>query len=408
MWVSAFTMTERRNQGGEGRRVKSSRWNWPRNAARRGGVGDAELRGFPLIFSALRRLALARRLGSRAWWRVAGLGADRTAMGVVGRRSASLLVVALLGSCASIGAPITTTFAPSEIEAARLVQPPRPPKLVASDIGDLDDVVSAAAPDRLASWMAERGARRFEGPQIPFFFESELGRAYARSGPGRAIARGEPADRCPLFGAALDGADPASAARGAMRQCLSQRSPSQSDCACRLLAADQVLFAPPEAFAYARAVSAKAIPLDARLRPSGPPARLIAEERFEPRAAAAETGARASGLEPARREALALGARRLWLIGLQGPVAGLDLQADGAARLTVLEGPRDALRPVRELEGRWEAEGFRRGRLAERVALRDEAGEPLLLLIGYEPAEMAEAEARLLREAKPLFAKTPG
>ncbi|MEL6318609.1 MAG: hypothetical protein AAFR16_13340 [Pseudomonadota bacterium] len=313
-----------------------------------------------------------------------------------------------LAGCAYIGVA-TGPYEPTVIDAARLIQPPQPPSLVAATEAEIADITPVAQPTRLASWRAVNGAQRFEGPQIPFFFESEIGRAYLRSGPGRAVARGEPAESCPLFGVALDAPGPEAAAETALRSCLARRGVAESACGCRLLAAENVLFAPAEAFAYARAVNAAAIPLDRDLKPAGPEAALIAEERYQPRAEpgaeplAEAGGLTVSGLEPARREELASGARRLWLIGLMGPVAGLDLAADGAARLTLLEGPRDGMRPVKRLEGRWRAEGFRRGRLAEHIALSGPDGDRLVLLIGYEPAELAEHKGRLLQEARALF-----
>lgn len=312
------------------------------------------------------------------------------------RRAAALTAGAILtalGGCGGALGPEIGAYRPSVIDAARLVQPPRPPEISAKDERGVEDAASAVAPERLAALAARNGAERFEGPQLPFFFESEIGRGYLKSGPGRAIARGAPAESCPLFGASLDAPDVQSAARAALGECLAQRTKANADCACRLLAADDVLLAERDDFAYARGVAVQAIPLNRRLQPAGPDAPLIAEERFQPRAELVE----------GRRLALASGARRLWLIGLAGPVAGLDLEADGAAALTVLEGARDQLKPVKRLEGRWSAEGYRRGRLAERVALSGVDGEKLVLILGYEPAEFEERREDLLRAARALF-----
>lgn len=315
---------------------------------------------------------------------------------------AALLIAATASGCAAL--PTTVAFTPSVIDAARLVQPPAPPTLVARKPSDVSALSRAAGPARLAELAARPGARRFEGPQIPFFFESALGRAYLRSDEGRAIARGEPAESCPQFGAAFDAPDPKTAAERALDQCLVARDHAHAACGCRLLAAGSTLLAPPEAFAYPRGVAVEAIPLDAKLRPAGATAALVAEERYEPRGALADkTAPRVSGMSAAERDALAAGARRLWLLGLSGPIGGLDLAADGAARLTVLDGGREALRPVRLLEGRWRAEGYRRGRLALLAGLESADGERLVILVGYEPAELDAERARLIRESKTLF-----
>lgn len=340
-------------------------------------------------------VAASRRIGTAA--------ARRFSVSAI----ALAFAAAALGGCAGVSS-FTAPFEATDIEAARLVQPPLPPKLIAQSKRDVGEVAAAAKPERLASWRQMRGAKKFEGPQIPFFFESELGRAYLRSGPGRALARGEPAESCPMFGAALDAASTEAAANIALERCLARRVKADTECGCRLLAADTVLFAPADNFTYARAVAATLIPLGPDLASAGPEAALIAEERYTPLNAArvpAETDPlkKKSGLTPARAEALASGERRLWLIGLQGPVAGLDLSADGAARLTLLEGPREGMKPIKEFNGRWSADGFRRGRLAERVALRSEKGSRMLLLIGYEPQELAEERPRLLREGRKLF-----
>lgn len=302
---------------------------------------------------------------------------------------------------------VVTPFKPTDIDAARLVQPPLPPKLIVQSERDIADIAAAAKPERLASWRAARGGKTLIGPQMPFFFESELGRAFLSSGPGRALARGEPAERCPIFGAALDAASPQQAAGAALSSCLAQRSRRETaaDCGCRLLTADTVLFAPAEAFAYPRAVHAVLTPLGPDMRPTGAAASLIAEEILDPAARTArpqQSGPREamrSGMSSGRIAALAAGARRLQLIGLTGLVGTLDLSEDGRAVLSLAT--RSAAPTT--LNGRWRASGFRRGRRALSVALTAKNGARRLLLIGYEPQELLSESERLLRESIGLF-----
>ncbi|MBX2854293.1 MAG: hypothetical protein KTR21_04865 [Rhodobacteraceae bacterium] len=280
-----------------------------------------------------------------------------------------------------------------DIGAPKLTQPPRPPEILAHDARDLEGAARGAAVDRLARMAARNGATRYESAQIPFFFESEIGRAYLESGPGRALARGAPAERCAGFGVALNRPSPVEAAREALASCLqtppayAEQTSSEAPCACQLIAAENLLLTEAESFAYPRAVNALLIDPARDVTAS-----LIAEERTPTK----ET-------PPQRLAALSQGARSLWLLAPTGPMGALDLSADGLAEFRLLKGPAESLETVRLYTGAWRAEGYRRGRLAKRMALTDSEGGQLLLLIGYDPEELRDRRQALTTAARELF-----
>jgi hypothetical protein len=86
---------------------------------------------------------------------------------------------------------------------------------------------------------------------------------------------------------------------------------------------------------------------------------------------------------------------RIWFLDVIGPRAVARLTPAGEAELALLQGQNGALTATRYYHGRWVPEGFRRGRLAEKLYLTDEAGERLIALIGYSPAELADREGEL-------------
>lgn len=305
--------------------------------------------------------------------------------------AAALLTGAGLAACGADTLRTVEPFAPTVIDAARLVQPPQPPRIIAASARDIADAAAATAPDRLDSLRSKRGATFYEGPQAPFFFESEIGRAYLSAGPGRAWARGAPAASCPFVGVALDAADPAAAARAALEACLARRpAAARDECACRLLAVDDLLLAADDAYAYPRGVAAKLVPLE----PAGPEIALIAEQFFAP---TADGGGGDMALSAGDLALLAAGGARLRLRPLSGEAARLDLRPDGTARLFWLDDGGAAL------TGAWSSEGFRRGRLTRLVALRHPDGRAFTLQIGYDPEEATARRAELQARARALF-----
>ncbi len=277
------------------------------------------------------------------------------------------LALLALGGCGTLPpAPERTVLAGSDIGLKTLTQPPAPPEIVARSPADPPLAAAGASEDRLAALAGRERAERRPGPEIAFFFESPLGRAYLASGRGKALARGAPADSCPALGASLDQTSPRAAAEQALARCLDARpAGAELRCGCRLIAAGDVLLAPPETFAYARAIGGRLI---ARLDGDRIDAPVVIDGPDH-----TETGAR--------------GPRRVLLRSPSGPVGALALDADGGATLDL---------GARRLSGAWAPEGFRRGRLAGAISLSGADGSRALVLIGYEPAEMAARRDELL------------
>jgi hypothetical protein len=234
------------------------------------------------------------------------------------------------------------------------------PAIVARD--DAEVATAQARAQRIGALGAGAGATRIEEAAAPFLHGSPAGRRFLAARPPRALALGDPPERCPALGLA-EGRT--SAASDALSACLAQLRQRGADgaCGCRIVALDDALTAPPERFRYAPGVSARLI---------GPAAGagrlLIAEERAAPDGRSV----------------------RVAFSGPDGPVAAADLAEDGAARLVDLE--TGAL-----WTGRREPVGWRRGRLAERLLLEGPGGARLIALIGFEPDEMADAGAALAR-----------
>ncbi|MEL6278684.1 MAG: hypothetical protein AAF661_06435 [Pseudomonadota bacterium] len=256
--------------------------------------------------------------------------------------------------------------------------------LVANSPSDAAALSRGATAERLSALATRRRAETFSGAELPFFFESEIGRAYLTAGAGRAIARGEPSESCPAFGVALQQISPEAAAQEALNRCLANRAADTADrCGCRLLAAGSILFGEREEFAHARGVNARLISLEGAFDVT-----LVAEQKLEERPAA--------DLERGVGETV-------WLLGPSGPAAAVELSPDGDASLIILTGPSDALQTVKTYTGRWDSEGYRRGRIATQIGVRDEQGRRAVLLIGYEPEELARRQAELIAAARRLL-----
>jgi hypothetical protein len=271
------------------------------------------------------------------------------------------LVLALAG-CATVPVSERVGVEP----ATRLLAPVSPPVIEAKGV---EDLVQARQIADLATYarIAERPrSRPVEAARLPFLSEAPVAQAFLSGDGPRALARGEPSNICPAIGLAAPGeaASNGAAAELALRRCLSELSDVDGDCGCRVLALGDVLTAPPAEFVYAPGVSARLIRLD-----DGDEATLVAEERQ-----------RSDGPEGVR----------LWFLAADGPRAVGDLGEDGRAEVTLLQNRDGVLTPVRRYQGRRQIEGYRRGRLAERLYLRDDDGNRMIALIGYEPSEFSE------------------
>jgi hypothetical protein len=237
-----------------------------------------------------------------------------------------------------------------------------------------EDVATAAkASGRFAA--ASPAGRRLDPAAAPFLHAAPGGRAYLALPTPRALARGEPAARCPAL-AAAPGPTPSAAAEAALGACFGQLRDrgAEAGCGCRILALDGALVAPQSEFAYAPGVGARILGGD----PSdGRP--LVAIERTDG--------------DPALVEVAFLDAL--------GPVAVARLGAGGDARLLTREGPT-------EYAGVREMRGWRRGRMTERLLLRSADGRRLIALIGFEPADIAAEGAALARWPVGTRLPTPG
>ncbi len=225
------------------------------------------------------------------------------------------------------------------------------PPILARSSTEADEAAIRAAG---AAGAAAASPARVEAAEAPFLYAAPVGRRFLATAGPRALARGEPPERCPAA-AAASGASAAEAARSAARQCLGALPVGAAGCACRLLAVDDTLLAEPDAFVYAPGVGGRLVGLGQGARP------LTVEER---------------GTDDPDRTVIAF-------FDAGGPVALAELDADGDARLVMLES--GAL-----FEGAREPRGWRRGRLLERLLLTGAGGKRLIALVGFEPADIAE------------------
>ncbi|MCI4662810.1 MAG: hypothetical protein MRY63_13440 [Neomegalonema sp.] len=255
-------------------------------------------------------------------------------------------------------------------QSHRLVQPPRPPELIARDAAQAAQVAQSASPARLATLSARHGSKRLEPSQLAFFHLYPPGRAYVAAGPGRAIARGTPVKSCPQESIIIGAAGSEQAAGHALRACLAQRDDA-SDCGCRLIAVEDVLLTTSDAFNFAQGVSASLYP-GTGSRAARAPLPLVATPAL-----------------PSPDHDLAVLLRDAREIR-----ALVEMSRDGSARMQLPNGTR--------LPGRAWIEGFRRGRLAGVMRFEAANGRDAVLLLGYEPGEIAEREAELLRRARRL------
>ncbi len=242
----------------------------------------------------------------------------------------------------------------------RVLLRPRPPKIIAPDFASLPDALTYAARSATGDAERVRGARWTEAAQIGLLFGSPEGKAYLTGKQGRALVRGEPMESCPILDVALASTDDL-ASDGAMRSCLNKAA-AMPGCGCRLIARGDYLLAKRDEFAYAIGVGTTVI---------------------DPSRNTAMTYASEERIVEGRP-----GARHIWLLDVKGPVGLLQVEPDGRAAMTINA-------TGTKYTGVHKADGFRRGRIARRAYMTDDAGRNLVVLVGYEDTEFKDNRAQL-------------
>ena len=242
----------------------------------------------------------------------------------------------------------------------RFLTQPRPAEIVAKSYADLDETLVYAQRATSGEASRVRGARWTEAAQVGLLFGSPEGKTFLAAPAGRALVRGEPAESCPALNVATGRTDD-TATDGALRACLREMS-ERSDCGCRVIARGDRLLAPRDDFQYAIGVATQVIAPN-----TGKQLSMTAEER----------------MIPGRP-----GSRRLWMLSVLGPFGMLQTEPDGRAAFVLS-------RSGKRYDGVHRADGFRRGRVARRAYLTAADGSRMIVLVGYEDAELKENRATL-------------
>lgn len=269
-------------------------------------------------------------------------------------------VPASRGEPALIDSSPKSTLSSMSLQQSLLVSP-RPPEVVANRLSELADTVGYSARATDGGLSKQRGARWREAAQIGLLVGSPEGKAFLSAERGRALVRGEPALSCPSLNVASAPTDDL-AVEGALRACLSTLA-TRDNCGCRVIARGDKLLAPQKDFSYAIGVGTTLI--DPSTNSS---LRLSSEER----------------LVQGRS-----GARHVWILGITGPFALLQVEQDGRAALVITESGE-------RYTGIHRIEGFRRGRVARRAYLDGPNGKRLIVLVGFEDTELSDNREALM------------
>jgi len=235
---------------------------------------------------------------------------------------------------------------------------PNPPIIAATEPKDLD-VAHTIAANTSSAEISQRESVHWVGVDaLPFLGSTEAGRRFLAAAAPRALARGMPKEICPATAAAIGiaPAKQADVAVQALQNCLAVLAPEHSDCGCRIVGLDDMVTVPWEDIAYATGTSARL-----RVAALGIDLVLVAEQTDD----------------------------GTLLRDLRGPVARVRQGEGDAVAVEFLD-------TGRRFEGRRIAVGFRRGRIAERIYATDSGGDRLILLIGFEPDELAGQAAAWL------------
>lgn len=226
----------------------------------------------------------------------------------------------------------------------------RPPVIVVKSNDDLrvaDNLVSRLNIQKLA---ARKDTEYVDADALPWLSGSAPGREFLAARGSRVLVRGHPQEFCPiaLTETAAGSVPIRNVARTAFNRCLAQVPPG---CGCRLIAMQDALLATQEEVTYATGIAARI-----KARSLGLDDLLVAEEQQD-------------GSVILRDLSGVIGSV------VSGPDDAVTIKLKGSE--TVYSGTaRDV--------------GFRRGRVAQRIYAKNEAGERVSLLIGFNPDELAE------------------
>jgi len=242
----------------------------------------------------------------------------------------------------------------------RFFSVPRPAEVVANDYNELNEALLYARRAASSDPKEQNGGKWIEAAQVGLLFGAPEGKAFLSAPAGRALVRGEPAKTCPALHVATAPSDD-QATEGAMRACMRQMS-ARSGCGCRVIARADRLLAKKDEFQYAIGVSSHLV--DPR---NGQKLQTTAEERV------------VEGRP---------GVRRLWMLGAGGPVGMLQVEGDGRAAFVFTK-------TGKRYDGSHREDGFRRGRIARRAYLTAKDGKRIVVLVGFEDAELKENASSL-------------
>jgi len=242
----------------------------------------------------------------------------------------------------------------------RFFSVPRPAEIVANDYDEINEALLYARRAASSDPKEQNGGKGIEAAQVGLLFGAPEGKAFLTAPAGRALVRGEPAKTCPALHVATAPSDD-QATEGAMRACMRKMS-ARSGCGCRVIARADRLLAKKDEFQYAIGVSSHLVDPT-----SGQKIQTTAEERV------------VEGRP---------GVRRLWMLGVGGPVGMLQVEEDGRAAFVFTK-------TGKRYDGSHREDGFRRGRTARRAYLTAKDGKRIVVLVGFEDSELKDNAASL-------------
>jgi hypothetical protein len=270
-----------------------------------------------------------------------------------------VMAAAPLYGCADHGVMSRSARQPlvENLHLQRMLVLSHPPNIAAATRKDLPVAVRLAS-NADSTKLSKRESARWVGiDALPFLTSTESGKQFLASTFPRALARGMPAQSCPVtaVAAGAPGSPRDTVAGVALQDCLAkiivaQSGWAQSGCGCRIVALDDLVTVPRDEFSYATGTTARM-----RSASLGIDLLLVAEETV--------------GGETILRD-------------LRGSVAHVARGENNAVTLNFLSSGR-------QFDGYRIPVGFRRGRTAERIYVIDADGNRLSLLIGFEPDELA-------------------